>query len=314
MPEGINMEAREKQIIRISWIGITGNSILSVSKIVLGLISGSLAVVGDGIDSAGDIITSWITLITARIIARPPDHRFSFGYARAETIATSVLAFIIFFAGAQLCISTVAIIARGEIRMLPTQLSVYVTLFSIGGKLFLSILHLRVGKKINSSMLIANGRNMQNDVLISVTVLAGLFFTFILKMPLVDKITALIISLWIMRVGLRIFLQTIIEMMDGVKDPAIYKKVFEAVREVTDAQNPHKVRIRQLGNLYLVSLDIEVDENISVKASHDIAMLVEERIKSKIRDVSEVLVHIEPSGNVEKEAFGVTKTHLDTPK
>jgi cation diffusion facilitator family transporter len=305
------MQEREKQIIRISWIGITGNSILSISKIVLGLVSGSLAVVGDGIDSAGDIITSWITLFTARIIARPPDYKFSYGYARAETIATSVLAFIIFFAGAQLCISTIEIISRGESTVLPSMLSIYVTLFSIGGKAFLSILHLRVGKKINSSMLIANGRNMQNDVIISVAVLIGLFFTFILKMPVMDKITALIISLWIMRVGLRIFLQTIIEMMDGVKDPAIYKKVFEALSEVSSAHNPHKVRIRQFGNLYLVSLDIEVDENITVKESHDIAIQVENNIKSKIDGVSEVLVHIEPSGNVEKEPYGVTKTHLD---
>jgi cation diffusion facilitator family transporter len=189
---------------------------------------------------------------------------------------------------------------------MPSMLAIYVTLLSIAGKLFLSAIHFRVGKKINSSMLIANGRNMQNDVIISAGVLTGLLFTFGLKMPVMDKITALIISLWIMRVGFRIFMHTNTELMDGVKDPQIYNKVFEAVGEVEDAHHPHKVRIRQMGNLFHVSIDIEVDETKSVQDAHTIAKKVEEKIKNKIADVYDVLVHVEPFGNEEDEPFGVS--------
>jgi cation diffusion facilitator family transporter len=167
-----------------------------------------------------------------------------------------------------------------------------------------------VGREINSTMLIANGRNMQNDVIISSGVLIGLFFTFILKLPVVDKITALFISFWIMRVGFRIFMHTNTELMDGVKDPEIYHKVFEAVQEVENAHHPHKVRIRQMGNLYLISIDIEVDEAASVKEAHAIAQKVEESIKNKIVDVYDVVVHVEPSGNEEDEAFGVSGKSL----
>lgn len=304
------MTNRTQLIIRTSWIGILGNSILSALKIVLGLISGSLAVVGDGIDSATDILTSWITLFTARIISRPPDARFSYGYAKADTLATQVLAFIIFFAGAQLAISSVSQLAKGHIREFPSLLAIYVTVVSIIGKLLLSLLHFRAGKRINSAMLIANGRNMQNDVIVSTGVLISLFLIQVFGIPIIDKIVALIISAWIMRVGLKIFLQTNIELMDGVKDPAIYDKVIKAVAAVTEAQNPHRMRIHQIGGAYMIACDIEVNGSISVSASHDIAKRVEESIKQEIGNVYDVMVHVEPAGNVEREVYGVSNQEV----
>jgi len=305
------MQSREKQIIRTSWIGILGNSILSASKIAIGLMSGSMAVVGDGIDSASDIITSWITLFTARIISKPPDPKYPYGYHKADTIATLALAFVIFFAGAQLGISTVLQIIKGEGRELPSMLAVYVTLFSIVGKFILAFVHFKVGKRIKSPMLIANGKNMQNDILISVGVLLGLFFTFILKMPIMDKVTALLVSIWIMKTGFQIFLKTNVELMDGVNDPGIYKRVFEIIGSIEGVYNPHKVRIRQIGNLYLIAIDIEVKGAITVDESHEISKKVEDTLKKEIVNVYDILVHVEPLGNIEKEVFGVKNEDLD---
>ncbi|MDD5507102.1 MAG: cation diffusion facilitator family transporter [Bacteroidales bacterium] len=300
------MEERTRLIIRTSWIGIIGNSVLSILKIVLGLISGSLAVVGDGIDSAGDIITSWITLFTARIISRPPDARYAYGYAKADSLATIVLAFIIFFAGAQLAISTVTQLVKGNYTEIPSLLAIYVTVVSIAGKLVLSYIHFHVGKRIDSSMLIANGKNMQNDVIISVGVLVGLFFTQILQLPVIDKVVALLISVWIMRVGLKIFLHTNTELMDGVKDTALYDQIVRAVNQIPHAGNPHRMRIHQIGASYMISCDIEVEGNITVNESHDIAKRVEESIKAEIGNVYDVMVHVEPAGNIEREVYGVS--------
>lgn len=304
------MTNRTQLIIRTSWIGILGNSILSALKIVLGLISGSLAVVGDGIDSATDILTSWITLFTARIISRPPDARYSYGYAKADTLATQVLAFIIFFAGAQLAISTVSQLVKGHVREIPSLLAIYVTVFSILGKLLLSLIHFRTGKRIKSAMLIANGKNMQNDVIISVGVLVGLFLTQVLNIPVIDKIVALLISIWIMRVGMKVFLQANIELMDGVKDPTIYDQVVKAVSRIKDAKNPHRMRIHQIGGAYMIACDIEVNGSITVDASHEIAKQVEESIKQEIGNVYDVMVHVEPAGNVEREVYGVSNQEV----
>jgi cation diffusion facilitator family transporter len=107
------MENREKLIVRASWVSIGGNALLSGLKIVIGLLSGSLAVVADGVDSAGDIVASIITLFTAHVVSRPPNLKFAYGYERADTIASKLLAFIIFFAGIQLAMSTVLRLHEG---------------------------------------------------------------------------------------------------------------------------------------------------------------------------------------------------------
>ena len=93
----IHMAEREQEIKRASWVGIFGNAFLSVIKIVAGLISGSLAVVADGIDSSSDIITSVITLITARILTKPPNKKYPYGYDKADTIATKTVVIYHFF-------------------------------------------------------------------------------------------------------------------------------------------------------------------------------------------------------------------------
>lgn len=302
---------REKRIIRASKISIAGNAALSILKIVIGLFAGSLAVVADGIDSGTDIITSLVTLYTAHIIARPPDPRFPYGYNKADTIATKVLAFIIFFAGAQLAITTSnGLINQGENSM-PSMYAIYIIIVSIISKFMLSSYLKKTGKSVESAMLIANAKNMQNDVVISVSVLTGLVFTFIFNMPIIDKITALLVSIYIMFVAFRIFMQTNIEMMDGLENSEIYKEIIRLVNNVEGASNPHRIRVRKMAHLYLIALDIEVDGQLSVTKAHEIAVQVENSLKNSIPNVYDILVHTEPRDNVEpSEVFGVSEKNL----
>src|SRR4030042_5566886 len=134
-------------IIRASWIAVIGNILLSVMKIIIGIISGSLAVLADGTDSASDILTSLITYFTARIMRKPPDPKFPYGYHKADTIATKALSFIILFAGLQLAINTTRTLIEGTERAMPDPIAVYVTIISIIGKFLLSNILRRKGKE-----------------------------------------------------------------------------------------------------------------------------------------------------------------------
>jgi cation diffusion facilitator family transporter len=302
---------RAYEIKKASWIALTGNALLAALKVAAGLLSGSLAVVADGIDSLSDIFTSLIMLIAARILSKPPDIRFPYGYGKADTIATKGLSFIILFAGAQLAITTVRKLIQGTATELPAKLAIVVTVISIIGKLLLAWHQKRIGQRTSSSMLIANGRNMQNDVLISVSVLTGLFFTFILKMPVIDPIAALLVSIWILKAGVEIFMQSSVDLMDGTDDCSIYNKLFNAIEEVQGAHNPHRVRARKIGDKIMVAVDIEVDGNLSLKQAHDIAHQVEASIKSKIDNIFDVAIHTEPLGDKTAERkFGISKESL----
>ncbi len=304
---------RTKELKKASWIGILGNSILSLLKIGVGFISGSFAVIADGIDSLSDVFSYFITLYTARIISKPPDRRYPYGYMKAETISTKVLSFIIFFAGAQLLISTLTRIFNPKPEVMPDIIAVYVTIISIIGKGILSIWQFRIGKRNESPMIIVNAKNMRNDILISLSVLVGLIFTFKFEMPVLDLITALIVSLWIMKVAFQIFMETNRELMDGVDDTSIYDKIFTAVDSVEGVKNPHRIRVRKIGNMFLISLDIEVNKNMTISAAHELSRKVEQSIKDAIINVYDILIHIEPEGNVEiDEQYGISREDFKT--
>jgi cation diffusion facilitator family transporter len=226
-----------------------------------------------------------------------------------------VLSFIIFFAGAQLAISTIHNLIENAPREIPSVIAIYVTIASIFGKLFLAWYQHKVGKKTGSLMLQANARNMLGDVIISLAVLVGLFFTFILEMPLFDTITALVVSFWIMFVAYRIFISSSLELMDGVEDESVYDRIFTAISKVEGASNPHRARVRKIGHRYVVAVDIEVDGEIPVKQAHHIAHQVEEQIMTELVDVYDVLVHTEPLGDHNtEEKFGISQENLQKLK
>jgi cation diffusion facilitator family transporter len=305
------MAEREDIIKNASWVGILGNGFLSALKITMGFVSGSLAVVADGIDSASDIITSVLTLVTAKILAKPPNIRYPYGYDKADTIATKILSFIMFFAGAQLLIATIKKMIAGVHTQMPAKLAIYITVISIIGKLLLSFHQTRVGKKTGSTMLIANGKNMQNDVIISSSVLVGLICIYIFRLPVLDSICALAVSLWVLWVAFNIFRETSVELMDGVKDCTVYDQIFSAIETVEGAHHPHRVRARNIGHKLMIAIDLEVEGDITLREAHEIAHKVEQSIKMSIPNVFDVAIHIEPLGDhIEEKAFGIEKNNL----
>jgi cation diffusion facilitator family transporter len=308
----MTVERRARTIARASWIGIAGNAVLAAAKLLVGFTAHSLAVVGDGVDSAIDILTSAISLVAARIMAKPPDTNHPYGHARAETIATKALSFVIFFAGAQLAVSTITQLVQGVERELPGMLTIYVTIASIVGKSGLAAYKFWVGRKTSSPLLIADAKNMRSDIAVSLGVLLGLAFTFWLELSILDVITALLISLWIMYVAFRIFLETNAELMEGYQDTQTYQQIFDAVSSVPGAENPHRTRIRTIGSLCIVDLDIEVDGTLTVREAHEVAKKTESAIRHAVPHVYDVLVHVEPIGNVEKtERYGLSQNTLD---
>lgn len=306
------MTERISHIKRASWIAIGGNAFLAVLKIVVGFIAGSLSVVADGIDSTGDVLISIITLSIAYLLIRPPSLKFPYGYAKAEANATVVVSFLIFFAGAQLAISSVKRLISGTTIEIPDTLAFFAIGISIVLKLALSGYLGRIGKKINSSMLRANAKNMKSDVIISLSVLAGLALTYLFKIPAIDSIVALLVSIWVIWVAVRIFIETNMELMDGNIEKNIYEKVFEIIEAIPEARNPHRMRIRRAGNKLMINIDIELDGEMSLSEAHKISHRIEKKIKDELDyEVFDVIIHIEPYGdNTHEEDIGISKEEL----
>ncbi|HUX20753.1 MAG TPA: cation diffusion facilitator family transporter [Spirochaetia bacterium] len=305
---------RQKQIEQASIAGIVGNGILAALGIGAGLAAGSYAVVGAGLDSSIDIVTSLLTLLAARIASKPPDHKHPYGHGRAETIATKVLSFIIFFAGAELAYSTAVDIIVGKANYLPSPIAFLPVILALAGKPFLAYYKRKIGRRVESPMLIADARNMLNDVVVSGAVLLGLVLTRLFSLRFLDSAMAIGVSLWIIKVAFTIFWETNSELMEGIDDPSVYREIFAAVSSVEGAHHPHRTRVRKINTLYVVDLDVEVDASLTVEKGHDIGKRVEKTIKESIDNIYDVIVHIEPLGNVEHgEKYGLSRRKLAEP-
>ncbi len=305
-------DGRTKLVRQAAVIALFGNLFLALAKITVGLVSGSLAVLGDGIDSSTDVAIAVMTLAVGFIINQPSDKEHPWGHSRAETVATIILAFVIVFAGIQLFHSSFEQLRDGTPRPLPSALALSVTVVSIAGKLGLAASQRSLGKRAGSAMVLANARNMANDVLISAAVLFGLGASRIFALPFLDSLTALAVSLWVMKSGLGIFLELNSELMDGNADDELYRALFEAVKSVPGAGNPHRARIRKMASLWDIDLDIEVDAARTVREGHRIAEAVAQAVRGAIPDVYDIMVHVEPAGAGEHdEQFGLNARDVD---
>ncbi len=300
------------QIIKTaSLTALFGNFILASSKIIFGIFSGSLAVIGDGIDSSVDVLIAIMTLIVARVISKPADANHPWGHGRAETVATTLLSCLLFFAGAQLIINSGRDIIFGAQREVPSLTALFVTIFSIAGKLLLAWSQHLFGKKANSPMLKANAKNMTSDVLLSLGVLLGLGLSMFFNIGVIDSYAAIIVGLWVLKSALGIFWEANTELMDGGSNKAYYKEVFNAVNSVEGAEKPHRVRMRRIAGLWDIDIDIEVPPNMKVIEAHQIAGKVEEAIKARVENVYDIMVHVEPAGNEEEEGFGLCEKTIN---
>lgn len=316
--------SRMRLITLAGWIALLGNLLLAVIKLGAGIVSGSLAVLGDGLDSATDVSIACMTLIVSKIIQQPSDKEHPWGHGRAETTATMVVAFIIFYAGMQLCLSSgkqiFNILAGTSLANNPIQenmavggMALLATIISIAGKLLLAWSQYRLGRKSGSMMVMANAKNMATDSIISISVLAGLGAAQLLKLPVIDPAVAFLVGLWVLKNAVSIFMQMNLELMDGNQDKELYKTLFNAVRTVEGVSNPHRVRIRKIASRWDIDMDIEVDAYISLHDAHELAERVEESVRQAIPDVYDIMVHMEPVGHSEhhpQEQYGLSESDL----
>ncbi|MDR2502239.1 MAG: cation diffusion facilitator family transporter, partial [Oscillospiraceae bacterium] len=221
---------------------LVGNAVLAALKLAVGIISGSAALLGDGIDSSADVLIAVVTLAVVKIMARPADAEHPWGHARAETVSVAVLSFILFFAGAQLIIGSVTNMLSGAEPKAPGTIAIIAAAVSIAGKLALACSQYALYRRSGSAMIRASAKNMAGDVLISLGVIAGLIISSGTGSALADVIIAAAVGMWVIKTAAGIFLEANQELMDGGAGAEQYRAVFSAVRAVSGAGNPHRAR------------------------------------------------------------------------
>lgn len=278
--------------VRANLVALAVNFGLAVAKLVLGSLAGSAAVVADGFNSAGDVIATSIGLVGYRMARTPADDAHPFGHGNAESLAGLIIGGILLATGGYVALDGLRALLSGP-REAPELFALWVALGTAVTKELLYRYTAAVGKKTNSPALQASAVDHRADVLIALTVAAGVLGAR-WALPWLDPVAAIGVGLWITGLSVGPIRDNLATLLD--ESPA---EATAAVRAVV-AGHPgvlrvDRVRIHPLGHYQIVDLEIGVDPDATLRVAHALAHAVEDRIRAEVPHVAEVRVHVNPA-------------------
>jgi cation diffusion facilitator family transporter len=267
---------------------------LAAAKIIIGLHASSTATVSDGIESAGDVLASGLVLLGLIIAAKPPDREHPYGHGRLETLSALAVGMLLVATGALIAFESLHLTHDSDPS--PAPYAVWPLVASIAIKSVMSATKWRYGRKIQSSGLIADAWNDTVDILSGATALLGLGLTLVApdKFAAADRIGGSAVGVIVIFVGIRVVHDTAMQLMDTMPDPEAMNRIRMAGLNVPGVLGIEKCFARKTGLKWHVDLHLDVDPDMSVYDSHEIATRVREKIRSEVDWVADVLVHVEP--------------------
>lgn len=287
------MERADRAARRIAAAGIFTSAALAALKIAVGLTAGSVAVVSDGFESASDVFTSGLVLFGLVIAARPPDKEHPYGHGRIEILTGLGVGALLTIAGSLISFHALQNIAN--VNEVPRTWAIWALLLSILVKAILWLSKRSYGKRIRSAALVADALNDATDVLSATIALLALALALIdPHLAAADHIGGAVVGIIIIVLGIRVMHETSLQLMDTMPGEAMMRQIREAAVSVPGALAIEKCFARKTGLRYHVDLHLEVDPQMTVRQSHEIATQVRERIRERLDWVADVLVHVEP--------------------
>ncbi|MEJ8778729.1 cation diffusion facilitator family transporter [Pseudogracilibacillus sp. ICA-222130] len=297
---------RVKPIVFATWIGIIVNLLLSILKAVGGVLSGSRALLADALHSASDVLSSFVILFGVKIANKPPDEEHPYGHGKAENIASIIVAILLIVVGIEISISSIKVF-YGIVPPAPSVLALFILLISIGVKEGLYHYKSRLGKKLNSSALIADAWHHRSDSLSSIAALIGVGLSILgEKLHLSyfiygDAVAGILVSIIVMKVGYDLIKASATVILEKVLSKDEIQHYKETVFKIDRVKRIDQLFARTHGSYIIIDIKISVDPHITVKEGHDIAREVKNILMDSHVEIEDVLVHINPYFDSEGE-------------
>ena len=293
------MNAREKEIYKVTLTGTAVNAVLIVLKFIAGFVGRSSAMVADAVHSLSDFVTDVIVIVFVKIAGKPRDKGHEYGHGKFETFATMIIGFILCMAGLGLMINGIELVVHnlhGHTLPKPGMLALVIAIISIISKEWLYRYTTNVGKKVNSQAVIANAWHHRSDAISSVGTLIGISGAIFLgdKWRILDPIAAIVVSLFIIKSGYDIMKPAVADLLEASLPESMENEILKLVETVPGITYVHNLRTRRIGNDIAVDLHVKMDGHLTLTTAHELATEAENAIKSRFGNNSIINIHMEP--------------------
>ncbi len=279
---------------RVSMVSILGNLLLTVFKLIAGILAHSGAMISDAIHSASDVVSSFVVIIGVRIAAKAPDEGHPYGHERFECVAAMVLAAILVLAGGGIGVEAVRKIAGAEALAVPGTLALAAAAVSIVSKEAMFWYTRGNARKIDSTALMAEAWHHRSDALSSVGALIGIAGAR-MGFPVLEPVASLIICLLVLKVAVEIFKDAIDRIVDHACDAEMEARLRQCAEAQEGVLGADLLHTRMFGNKIYVDLEISADGSLSLVEGHAIAERVHEAVEREFPQVKHIMVHVNPA-------------------
>lgn len=295
----MNEKETEHRILSVTLRGTLVNILLMVLKFAAAILGSSTAMLADAVHSVSDLLTDIIVLIFVKMGIRPKDKNHDYGHGKFETLCTTLIGIALLVVGLMICYNGVKMTLKafqGEVLERPGYIALIAAVISMVLKEWCYRFTIRTSRETHSPALAANAWHHRSDALSSLGTTIGIGGAILLgeKWRVLDPITAVIVSFFIIRVAYVLIKAAIAELLeeslpDDLEDEI--KKIASMEENVTDI---HHLMTRRIGRNIAIEMHVRVPGDLSVTSAHIHATNIENKLKEKYGESTHVGIHIEP--------------------
>ena len=293
MQPAVDRDVRTGRAVALA--GIVASAVLAALNISVGLYVGSSSVFATGVEFAGDVLASAVVLVGLVIAGKPADDNHPYGHGRIESLAAFVVGLILVAGGIGVCWNSLR--AVGDHHAPPSDLAVLVLVIAVAVRGAMAALKFRVGRRIGSGSLVADAWNDAIDILGALVALVAVrLAAHGDRFLAADHYGGFAVGVIVVATGVRVIRDATLELVDTMPDAERVAQLRGVAASVPGVAGVDKAFARKTGFTWHVDIHVEVDPAMTVAASHEIAGAVRRRVRSEVRWVADVLVHVEPAG------------------
>lgn len=295
---------RTAKVTFVTLVGSVVNIILTVFKILAGILGRSTAMIADGIHSLSDLLSDIVVIVFVKISAKGRDKDHDYGHGKFETFATLIISLMLIVVAVNLMSGGInkirQILDGGEVSS-PGMIALWAAVASIVLKEILYRYTIIQGKALNSPMMIANAWHHRSDAFSSVGSLLGIAGAIFLgdKFVILDPITGCVISIFILVMAVKMSVPAIKELLDVSLPDEVEQQIVSTAKSIQGVIDLHELKTRREGPGIIMEGHLVLDSDISLKEAHNISKKVEESLRKEFGTETQISLHLEPEDDAE---------------
>lgn len=290
---------RQKETYRVTIAGSIINILLLAFKFAAGILGHSAAMIADAIHSLTDFVTDAIVLVFVRLGSKPTDRDHDYGHGKYETLASAIIGVSLLVVGMMICYSGVTKTYHamcGEPLQQPGFIALAAAVASVVLKEWAYRFTVRVGRRCHSEAVVANAWHHRSDALSSVGTTVGIGGAIVLgeKWAVLDPLTAIVVSFFIMKAAWSVLSKAVDELTDGSLPKETEDEIEKIVSEDNDVSVVHNLCTRRIGNRIAIEMHVRMPGETSLYVAHLHATEIEQRLKQRFGTATHISIHLEP--------------------